>query len=167
MQLQTVVSLLYSTCSSIFLVQYCNHVHLLKLVFHFVLEPKPDGKILRVNGDENRAAKRARYKADPDKQKAASRACYKAHRDENRAAKHARYLVNPEKEKAAARMRYVKSAAAKVKWHRKYSAKHRGRICASRRSRYALGRCKETVCEGNTMSPGGQSWGWGCTTESL
>ena len=35
-------------------------------------------------------------------------------------------------------MIYVKTARAKVKWYKKYYAKYRGRICASRRGRYVL-----------------------------
>ena len=107
----------------------------------------------KAHRDKIRVAKRATYKADPDQKKAAERARYKTYRDKTRAAKRARYKadpdkkkaarctkyrVNPEKEKAATRMRYVKTAGAKLKWYRKYYSKHGGRICAARRSRYAL-----------------------------
>ena len=86
-------------------------------------------------------------KACPDKKRAASRARYKAYPDKKRAARRAKYRLNPEKEKVAARTQYVKTAAAKMKWYRKYRAKHRGRICASRRSRCALAEPRPIVKE--------------------
>ena len=76
--------------------------------------------------------------ADPKNKRAASCARYKAYPDKKRAARRVKYRLNPEKEKVVARMQYVKAAAAKIKWYRKYHAKHRGCLCASRRSRYAL-----------------------------
>ena len=39
-------------------------------------------------------------------------------------------------------MNYAKTARAKIKWYKQYCAKHRGGICASRRSRYALAELK-------------------------
>ena len=44
-------------------------------------------------------------------------------------------------------MNYVKTAAAKLKWYQKYYWKHRGRICASRRGRYALAEPKPVAKE--------------------
>ena len=111
--------------------------------------------------DKKKAASRASYSADPDNKKAASRASYSADpckkratswaasrasyntdpdkkKAASRAASRTKYRVNPDKKKALARMYYVKAARAKVKWYKKYYAKCKGRICASRRGRYVL-----------------------------
>ena len=54
------------------------------------------------------------------------------------------YIAN---EIIAARITNLKAAKAKVKWYRRYYAKHGKRICASRRSRYALAEPKGSVIE--------------------
>ena len=41
----------------------------------------------------------------------------------------------------------LKAAKAKLKWYRRYYAKHRKGICASKRSRYALAEPKGSVIE--------------------
>ena len=97
--------------------------------------------------DKRKSASRASYKASPEKKRAASRASYKADPDKRKAASRAKYNANPVVKKAAARMHFVKTAVAKVKWYRKYYSKHRGRICASRRSRYALAEPRPVVKE--------------------
>ena len=97
--------------------------------------------------DKKRAASRASYSADPDKKRAASRASYSADPDKKRAASRASYSADPDKKRAAARMYYVKAARAKVKWYKKYYAKCKGRICASRRGRYVLAEPKPAAKE--------------------
>ena len=44
-------------------------------------------------------------------------------------------------------MTNLKAARAKLKWYRRYYAKHGKGICASRRSRYALAEPKGSVIE--------------------
>ena len=44
-------------------------------------------------------------------------------------------------------MTNLKAARAKLKWYRRYCAKHGRGICASRRSRYALAEPKGSVIE--------------------
>ena len=44
-------------------------------------------------------------------------------------------------------MSKLKAAKAKLKWYRRYYAKHGKGICASRRSRYALAEPKGSVME--------------------
>ena len=44
-------------------------------------------------------------------------------------------------------MTNLKAAKAKLKWYRRYYAKHGKGICASRRSRYALAEPKGTVIQ--------------------
>ena len=105
----------------------------------------------RADPDKKKAASRASYSADPDKKKAASRASYRADPEKkkaaSRAASRASYRADPNKKRAAARMYYARTAAAKLKWAKKYYQKHRGRICASKRGRYALAEPKPVAKE--------------------
>ena len=94
----------------------------------------------------SRAASRASYSTNPDKKKAASRAHYRADPDK-KAASRASYRANPNKKRAAVRMYYARTAAAKLKWYRNFYRKHRGRICASQRVRYALAEPKPAAKE--------------------
>ena len=57
------------------------------------------------------------------------------------------YWRNPDKKRAAARMSNLKAARAKLKWYRRYYAKHGKGICPSRKSRYALAEPKGSVIE--------------------
>ena len=99
----------------------------------------------------SRAASRGSYRANPEKKKAcsrvASRVSYRANPERKKAASRASYRAKPERKKAATRMNYVKTAAAKLKWYKKYYWKHRGRICAYRRGRYALAEPKPVAKE--------------------
>ena len=95
----------------------------------------------------SRAASRASYSTNPDKKKAASRASYSTNPDKKKAASRASYRVDPDRKRAAVRMYYARTAAAKLKWYKKYYQKHRGRICASKRGRYALAEPKPVAKE--------------------
>ena len=112
---------------------------------------------------KKRAASRATYWRDPDKKRAASRASYwrtkraSSHtrywedpekgRAASRVSSRTSYWRNPDKRRAAAHMTNLKAAKAKLKWYRRYYAKHGKGICASRRSRYALAEPKGSVIE--------------------
>ena len=122
----------------------------------------------------SRASSHTRYCEDPNKSRASSRAsshtCYwkdpESKRASSRASSHTRYWEdpdkgrassrsssrttywrNPDKKRAAARITNLKAAQAKLKWYRRYYAKHGKGICASRRSRYALAEPKGSVIE--------------------
>ena len=56
-------------------------------------------------------------------------------------------LTRRERRQQLEYMNYVKTAAAKLKWYKKYCWKHRGRICAYRRGRYALAEPKPVAKE--------------------
>ena len=103
------------------------------------------------NPEKKKASSRASYSANPEKKKVssrvASRVSYRASPERKKAASRASYRANPERKKAATRMNYVKTAAAKLKWYKKYYWKHRGRICAYRRGRYALAEPKPVAKE--------------------
>ena len=100
----------------------------------------------RANPEKKRAPSRSSYRANPEKKRAASRAAsrasYTANPDKKRAASRAAfcasYRAKPDKKRAANRKYYAKTARAKLKFYKKFYAKHREEICTSRRDRYAL-----------------------------
>ena len=103
------------------------------------------------NPDKQRARCRASYWENPDKGRASSRAHYwedpEKGRTASRISSRSSYWRNPGKKRAAGRVANLKAARAKLKWYRRYYAKHGKGICAFRRSRYALAEPNGSVIE--------------------
>ena len=83
-------------------------------------------------------------RANPDQEKAASKAHYRANSDKIKAAARARYSFDPEK-KAFRLANYIKKRAANLATSKAYYASNRKRIRANRRGWYALAEPKPDV----------------------
>ena len=101
--------------------------------------------------ETKRASSHTRYWEDPETKRASSHTRYWEDPDKGRAASRVSsrtsYWRDPDKKRAAVRMTNLKAARAKLKWYRRYYAKHAKGICASRRNRYALAEPKGSVVE--------------------
>ncbi len=88
------------------------------------------------NANKNKAYSKRSYSIVPDKKKAASRAYSKRS-----------YSIAPERKKAYSKISYAKNHRAKSKYFKKYYAKHKESMRATRRDRYALAEPKPDVKE--------------------